>query len=279
MTGLLRYHLSSLIMTLPTLLLMAGFFFLPLFIIFGEALQEPLSALSRLISDNAFWQSLLGSLVLAIMASGVSVAVGLMIAIYLAKQPAQLRMLWSFLVSLPLVFSGLIVAYGFILAFGRAGTVTMLMSKLGIDPAWLGGFIYSPAGLAFAYCYYLTPRAIFVLLPILVNFDHKQLLAGYSLGASRWQAFKDILLPQIAPALGTSICITFAVAFGAYGTALALTGTQVNILPLLLYSRISDAGSDFPVVALISIILLTVCLLITALSEWLKARADTTTVH
>jgi hypothetical protein len=39
--------------------------------------------------------------------------------------------------------------------------------------------------------------------------------------------------------------VVAAVVFGAYGTALALVGTQLNILPLKLYSLISETGSDF----------------------------------
>jgi hypothetical protein len=48
-----------------------------------------------------------------------------------------------------------VIAYGFILAFGRAGFVTMLLAALGADPNAIGGAIYTMPGLAFAYAYYL----------------------------------------------------------------------------------------------------------------------------
>lgn len=46
---------------------------------------------------------------------------------------------------------------------------------------------------------------------------------------------------------------------GTYGTALALVGTQVNILPLLLYAKIGDGGADFPATAALSLSFFSPC--------------------
>ena len=48
--------------------------------------------------------------------------------------------------------------------------------------------------------------------------------------------------------------------FGAYGTALALVGTQLPILPLRLYSLISETGSDFPAAAALALLITAVVL-------------------
>lgn len=259
-------------MSLPFAGLMLLFFFLPVMVVLSQALVEPVAAGQRLLADKAFFRSFGGSLLLAGTATTVSVIVGLFIALYMSRCSQKIRHLWSFLISLPLIFSGLIVAYGFILAFGRAGFVTTLLSYLGADAAKIGGIIFSPWGLAIAYCYYLIPRAVFVLLPVILNFDKRQIRAAESFGASSIQAFFHVLLPQLLPAMLTAACLTFAVAFGAYGTALALSGTQVQILPLLLYSRISDGGTDFPLVSLIAVILVCVCVFVFILAEKIKQR-------
>jgi putative spermidine/putrescine transport system permease protein len=57
------------------------------------------------------------------------------------------------------------------------------------------------------------------------------------------------------------------VALGAYGTALALVGTQLNILPLLIYSKISETGADFPSAAALSLLLLAMCSLVMGAGE------------
>jgi putative spermidine/putrescine transport system permease protein len=243
------------------------FFGLPLLVLTLEALGEGGAAFGRLFADGVFWRGLRGSLVLGTVAPGCSLVMGFLVALYLARKPVELRTALLFLISLPLTFSGLIIAYGFILAFGRAGFVTLLLAEIGFDPASVGGFIYSPAGLGFAYSYYLIPRVVLVLMPVLVNFDRAQLLAAESLGAGRLRTLLEVLLPQIVPACVAAYCLVAAVAIGAYGTALALVGTQVNILPLLLYSKISETGSDFPAAAALSIVLMAICTLVMALAE------------
>ena len=98
-----------------------------------------------------------------------------------------LRTILVFFIALPLTFSGLIVAYGFILSYGRAGFITQILAVLGVDPATFSRLLYSPQGLAFASSYYLIPRVVMLLLPVLVNFDTAQMTAAESLGATRGQ--------------------------------------------------------------------------------------------
>jgi len=271
-TGVVRLRLLA--MALPGALVLALFFALPLAVVTAEAFADGWGAFERVFSDPVFWRGLVGSLVLAASAGLIALAVGAAVALHLARIGETARTMLQFLISLPLTFSGLIVAYGFILAFGRAGFITLSLAPLGVDPAWFAGFIYSPAGLAFAYTYYLIPRVVMLMLPVLVNFDHTQIAAAESLGARRWRALLDVLVPQVLPTAIAAYCLVAAVAFGAYGTALALVGTQVNILPLVLYSKISEGGSDFPAAAALSIVLMAVCTLIMAVAELFAGDRD-----
>jgi putative spermidine/putrescine transport system permease protein len=252
---------------LPGVIVLVLFFLAPLSAVLVEAMADGGQPFLRLFADPVFWRGLQGSLLLGTVAPMISVVVGTMVAMYLARLPDGRRLMLLFLLSLPLTFSGLIVAYGFILVFGRAGFVTQLLATLGGDAAVIGGFIYSPVGLGVAYAYYLIPRVVLIVLPALLNFDSGQIAAARSLGASPLRAARDILLPQLFPSLLAAFCVTAAVAIGAYGTALALVGTQVNILPLVLFSKISETGSDFPGAAALSVVLMAICCLVVAIAE------------
>ncbi len=142
----------------------------------------------------------------------------------------------------------------------------------GLDPVRFSQAVYSPHGLALVYAYYLIPRVVMMLTPVLVNFDSAQLAAAESLGATRMRTLLDILLPQIAAPMISAFCLVAAVAIGAYGTALALVGTQVNILPLQLFTMVSDAGADFAVTASLGVILIAICAAVMSLGEWITAR-------
>jgi putative spermidine/putrescine transport system permease protein len=252
---------------LPCAAIFLLFFAAPIVSVAVESSAEGFKAFRQLFADPLFWRGLRGSLILGTTAPLASVLIGFGVALHLARLSETLRTVLLFIIALPLTFSGLIVAYGFILLLGRAGFITLLLAKLGLDPAVVGALIFTPAGLGLAYSYYLIPRVVMVLLPVIRNFDHSQLSAAQSLGAPSWQVYRDILLPQVSPALVRAFCLTSAVAIGAYGTALALVGTQLNILSLLLYSKISETGTDFPAASALSIVLMALCCLIIGLSE------------
>ena len=261
-------------MAAPGALTILFFFVIPLAAVSEEAFTGGGRAFAAIFADPIFWRGLAGTLVLGVTAPAFSLMVGFGVAWHLSALPENLRTNLLFWISLPLTFSGLIVAYGFILAFGRAGFITLSLAALGSDPATFSGFLYSPLGLAFAYSYYLIPRVVLILLPVLVNFDRAQIKAAQSLGAGHMRALVDILIPQIMPSAVSAFCLVSAVAIGAYGTALALVGTQVNILPLILYSRISDSGADFPSAAALSVVLLTLCTLVLAAGELYALRKE-----
>ncbi|MGV6876592.1 ABC transporter permease [Pseudochelatococcus sp. B33] len=256
----------------PGAALIGLFFLLPVGAVLAGALAGGGGAFARLAADPVFWNGLRGTLVLGTAAPLFSLVVGFCVALTLARLKPGLRTATLIAISLPLTFSGLIVAYGFILLLGRAGFVTLLLAELGFDPATVGGFIYSPLGLGLAYSYYLVPRVVLIVLPAVSNFDRTQLLAARSLGAGRFAALLDVMLPQIMPSLVAAFCLTAAVAVGAYGTALALVGTQVNILPLVLYSKISETGSDFPAAAAASLVLVAICVMVIAVGEAFGGR-------
>jgi putative spermidine/putrescine transport system permease protein len=258
-----------------------GFFFLlPLGVVSAEAFADGGAGFARLFELPQFWGGLRNTILLGLAAGAISVVVGLAVAMRLSRMSEGARTVTLLIVSLPLTFSGLIVAYGFILGFGRAGFFTLLIAgATGIDAATIAGAVYSPYGLAFVYAYYLVPRVVMLLVPVLVNFDANQLAAAETMGASRFRATFDILLPQILPTALAAFCLVAAVAFGAYGTAIALVGSQVNILPLQLFAFVSDVNTDFPKTAALALVLTLLCSLAMAAGETAAARAERRSGH
>lgn len=260
----------------PGLLVFLLFFALPLGFVAVEAASGGWHAVATLATSGKFWSGLINSLALGLIAATLSTGVGLAVAMRLARMSDGARMAWLFVIALPLTFSGLIVAYGFILAFGRAGFVTLsLQALLGLDPVAFSRAVYSPYGLAFVYAYYLIPRVVMTLTPVLVNFDTAQLAAAESMGATRWRSLADVLLPQLKAPLISAFALVAAVAIGAYGTALALVGSQVNILPLQLFTMVSDAGADFAVTATLGLVLAALCTMVMGLGEWAGSSTRT----
>lgn len=267
------------ILAAPGAALFIFFFLIPLVVVSMDGFTGGGSAFLRVLRNETFWGGLRGSLILATTASVFSLIVGFAVALHLSRIGETARTILVFFIALPLTFSGLIVAYGFILSYGRAGFITQILAMIGVDPVTFSRLLFSPQGLAFAASYYLIPRVVMLLLPVFVNFDTAQFTAAESLGATRGRIIRDILIPQIMPTAVTAFCLIAAVAIGAYGTALALVGTQVNILPLQLYSMISETGSDFPAAAALSLLLMALCSCIIAVGEVVAARHERQDAH
>jgi putative spermidine/putrescine transport system permease protein len=265
---------ALILLALPGAALLVFFFAMPVVAVSLDAFGDGGRSFVRVYTSGLFWDGLAGSLKLAAGSSVFSLGLGFAVALHLSRLSEGIRTVLLFFIALPLTFSGLIVAYGFILAYGRAGFVTQLLAAIGVDPVSFSGLLYSPLGLAFASSYYLIPRVVMLLLPVLVNFDQSQLLAAESMGASRFGALRDVLLPQILPTAFTALCLIGAVVMGAYGTALALVGTRVNILPLQLYSMISESGSDFGAAAALSLLLTAICSSMMAIGEVVAVRHE-----
>jgi putative spermidine/putrescine transport system permease protein len=258
----------------PAWIFMLVFFLLPLLALVPEAFSGGGSAFGRVFADDLFLVATRNTILLGLTSGGLSALVGTAIAIELARQSEQRRQWMMTLLGLPLAFSGLVIAYGFILAFGRAGFVTQMLAFAGADPTHVGAWIYSVSGLGFAYAYYLIPRVALSLYPIFANLDERPLLAARTLGASKTRAFFDTVIPEVAPSILSSACLVAALAMGTYGTALALVGTQLNILPLLLLARLGDGNADFSAAAAMSLILMGICVIILGVGDVITSRRE-----
>jgi len=258
----------------PAWLLLAAFFALPVLALLPDAFASGGAPFAMLARDGLFAQAVRNTVVLGLTTGAASALVGTLIAIELARQPEGRRQWMMTLLGVPLAFSGLVIAYGFILAFGRAGLVTQLAERAGANAAELGSWIYTVYGLAFAYCYYLIPRVALTLYPVFANLDPAPLAAARTLGASRVRAFVDTVVPEVAPSVLASACQVAALAMGTYGTALALVGTQLNILPLLVFAKIGDGGADFSGAAAMSLVLMALCVLTMGAGDVLARKRD-----
>ncbi|CAM2198358.1 ABC transporter permease subunit [Paraburkholderia sp. A1RI_3L] len=254
---------------MPAAILFAVAFALPLASLVVAAFDGGGHAFGAVFGDPLVGDAIVRSIGLAAASGTLSTMVGIALAIALAGQSPQRRRLWLAMLGVPLAFSGLVIAYGFILTFGRAGFVTLLLAKLGADPARVGGVIYTTFGLVIAYAYYLIPRVALMLYPAFANFDRRPLDAALTLGAGPWRAWIDVAWRELWPSVASAWCLVAAIALGTYGTAVALAGTQINILPLLMYLKLSDGQTDFSQAAVLSIVLTALCTCVLAMGEWI----------
>lgn len=221
----------------------------PFMLVFKESLfsEGRLSLINytSLFVKGLYRESLATSLVLSISTALLGTAIGIPLSYALHKSGRKTRGFLLTMNAIPLTFSGLVVGFSFIVLLGTSGFITLLLKKyFGINPLEFSAFLFTWRGLMVAYLYFLIPRMILTMVSAWSNANWSLLEAAVSLGAGPFTVLFRVLLPMLGPAILAGSSLLFAVSMGAYGTAFALTGVAVKILPLVIFTHVSDLAAD-----------------------------------
>jgi len=136
-------------------------------------------------------------------------------------------------------FAGVPLAFAFLATLGPLGLVTVfLKTELGINLRMLGFNILSFWGLTITYLFFQIPLMILIVTPALDGLKREWREAADCLGASATQYWRMVALPILFPTILGTFALLFANAFGAVATAIALTGSSLNIVPIMLFAQI-----------------------------------------
>ncbi|GHC16172.1 MULTISPECIES: ABC transporter permease subunit [Gemmobacter] len=137
-------------------------------------------------------------------------------------------------------FAGVPLAFAFLATFGPVGLVTLfLRNNFGIVlQRDLGFSILSFWGLTVTYLFFQIPLMILIITPALEGLRREWKEAAEVLGATTAQYWRMVAFPILFPSLLGTFALLFANAFGAVATAIALTGSALNIVPIQLFAQI-----------------------------------------
>ena len=132
-------------------------------------------------------------------------------------------------------FSGLPLAFAFIIILGANGAMTIILQKLGIE----GFDIYTQYGLILVYTYFQIPLGTLLLNPAFDSHDERWKEACSLLGGGKFDYWRRIGFPILKSSIiGTGI-ILFTNAIGAYATAYGIMVSNYNIIPIRIGALIS----------------------------------------
>ena len=134
---------------------------------------------------------------------------------------------------------GVPLAFAFLATLGPVGLVTVfLKTQLGIDLRLLGFNLLSFWGLTLTYLFFQIPLMILIITPAIDGLKREWKEAAEILGATGAQYWRMVAFPILLPSLLGTLALLFANAFGAVATAIALTGSSLSIVPILLFAQI-----------------------------------------
>ncbi len=218
---------------LPTLYLMVGAFQNAE----GDFTLENIAALFQPNIVAAYWISIKVSLASSILGALIGLAIA--IAIVRGGLPNWIRSATLTFSGVASNFAGVPLAFAFLATLGRLGLVTVLLNTVfGINIYSYGFNILSFWGLTLTYLYFQIPLMVVIIVPAIDGIKKEWGEAAATLGATQWQYWRNVVIPVLWPSFLGTVILLFANAFGAIATAYALTGSSLNIVPILLYAQI-----------------------------------------
>lgn len=205
--------------------------------------RPDLTAYTAILASPGFLKSLTLSLWIATASTLIAATLALAAALLL-RQTFPGRALISFLVQLNLTIPHIVGAIGILYLFSQSGAFARLAFAAGLiaGPQDFPALTQDPyaIGIILLYVWKELPFITLILLANLQTLGEDHEATARSLGATRWQAFRFVLLPMLMPALGAASALVFAFAFGAYEVPLVLGTHAPKALPVLAWQAWTD---------------------------------------
>lgn len=239
------------------------FVFLPNLMIIGVSfltrdeseLIAPLFTLSNYgrLLDPLYFEVLLHSLWLALLATSICLLVGYPFAWLLAHLPARIRPLLLFLVVVPFWTNSLIRTYALKVLLGTRGLINGWLLDLGLIERPLQ-MMYTEVAVIIGLVYVLLPFMVLPLYSSIEKLDGRLLEAARDLGANGWQRLVRIILPLTLPGIIAGCLLVFLPAMGMFYVSDLLGGAKHLLIGNLIKTQFLNSR-DWPFGAAISVML------------------------
>ncbi|MFO0425655.1 MAG: sulfate ABC transporter permease subunit CysW [Planctomyces sp.] len=243
------------LLILTTLTFLTLVLFVPLAAVFTEALRKGFDVYLKSFQDPAAWSAIRLTLITAAVSVPINLVFGLIASWAIAKFEFRGKSLLITLIDLPFAVSPIVSGLIFVLLFGAQG--------------WLGPWlirhdmpiIFTVQGIVLVTVFVTFPFVARELIPLMEEQGSEEEQAAISLGASGWQTFFRVTLPNVKWALLYGVILCNARAMGEFG-AVSVVSSQIrgrtNTIPLhveILYNEYNFVAA-FAVASLLALLAL-----------------------
>jgi sulfate/thiosulfate transport system permease protein len=206
----------------------------------------------------------------SLLGAALNMVFGVVVAWVLVRYEFPGKRLVDALVDLPFALPTAVAGLALTAIYARAGWIGRWLEPLGIQAA------FSPLGVVIALTFIGLPFVVRTVQPVLEDLDADVEEAAESLGASRWQTWRRVILPTVLPAVLTGFALAFGRAVGEYGSVVFISGNmpmKTEITPLLIVTRLEQydyAGATG--LAMVMLVVSFMLLLAINLLQWWSRR-------
>ena len=173
----------------------------------------------------------------AAIAAAINAVFGLIVAWALVRYRFRFKRLIDALVDLPFALPTAVAGIALATLYAPNGWIGAPLAALGLKVA------FTPLGVVVALTFIGLPFVVRTLQPVLVDLSRETEEASATLGATRFQTLRRVIMPALMPALITGGALAFARAVGEYGSVIFISGNlpmRTEITPLLIVIRLEE---------------------------------------
>jgi len=255
-----------------TLIFLATFLVVPLVAVFELAFSKGVAYYFASLADPDAWSAIRLTLLVAVIAVPLNVVFGLAASWAIAKFEFRGKSLLMTLIDLPFSVSPVIAGLVYVLMFGAEGWFGPWLEAHDIQ------LIFAVPGIVLATIFVTFPFVARELIPLMQAQGSEEEEAARVLGASGWQIFLRVTLPNVRWGLLYGVILCNARAMGEFGAVSVVSGHirgQTNTMPLhveILYNEYNFAAA-FAVASLLALLaLVTLGLKLLAERKLVQAR-------
>ncbi|MDF8333848.1 sulfate ABC transporter permease subunit CysW [Novosphingobium cyanobacteriorum] len=257
---------TRLVLITVAMLFLGFFLLLPLVAVFSEALKQGIGGFIEHVDTPDAWAAIRLTLLIAAISVPLNIVFGIAASWAITKFSFPGKSLLITLIDLPFSVSPVVSGLIFVLLFGANG----------LFGAWLAEhdlkIIFAVPGIVLATVFITFPFVARELIPLMMEQGKDDEEAALSLGASGWQTFWHVTLPNIRWGLLYGVLLCNARAMGEFGAVSVVSGHirgETNTMPLhveILYNEYDFVGA-FAVASLLACLAL-VTLVAKSVLEW-----------
>ena len=231
-----------------------------------------LSNYAKFFSKKYYMMGLRNSMLISVCTTILGTLIGIPMAYISTRFNIWGKRIINMAVVLSMLSPPFIGAYSWILLLGRAGFITKLLEKIGIEI----GSIYGFQGILLVFTLKLFPYVYMYVSTALKNFDSSLEEASESLGVHGFKRIWHVTLPVIMPTILSAALIVFMTSLADFGTPM-LIGEGFKTLPVMIYERyLSEVSSNASFASTLSVIIVSCSLLVLAIQKIIIARKNYT---
>jgi molybdate transport system permease protein len=244
----------------------AGLAFLVLPLL-GLVLRAPWPELPRLMGSAPVLEALGLSLATGLISTVLCMVFGVPLAMLLghsAQWAAAPRRLLRAVITVPLVLPPVVGGIALLLLLGRRGLIGQFFAEAGV------GIPYTSGAVVVAQTFVAMPFLVFAVEGALGAADRRVEGAAATLGASRWQVFRYVTVPIVAPGIAAGAVLCFTRALGEFGATITFAGSLPGVtrtLPIASYLAMQTDPKEAIALALV-LLVVSVVVLVSLRDRW-----------